>query len=308
MMLKKLLFIALTMLAAVIMLASCGSDAPTPATDAPSTPDITNAPVATNAPTTDGPATEAPETNTPQPDTTVPSTNGSAEITDVTTSAPSTESAEVAVPVGYDWSKPVPESAKKDVSWFDNALFIGDSRIGGFQTFAGVYNAEYITFPGMAVDKYFSWKFYMKNGTQLTASEAIKTIDKKYTKVYINLGLNELGWDPYFGPFYNKLCDVIDSVREWNPDADIYLINVFPISKERTKTGPSWETLKNVDEINSRIARAAEEKLVYYIDMDTIFRDAEGYLPAGYSNDGVHLNSAPVGMFRDYLLTHTVED
>ncbi len=286
----------------IFLLASCGSDTPSPVTQSPadtsvSTQQTTTAPYSDDVISSDSPLT----------DTTAPSTNNTNEITEgITTPAPA-DTADVIAPVEYDWSKPVPESAKKDLSWFDDALFIGDSRIGGFQMFAGVYNAEYITFPGMAVDKYFTWKFYPKNGTQLTASEALNTVDKKFTKVYINLGLNELGWDPYFEPFHNKLCDVIDSVRDWNPEADIYLINVFPIGKDRQKS-VSWETLENLNEVNSRIVRAATNKQVYYIDMDTIFRNAEGYLPAEYSNDGVHLNSGPVALFRDYLLTHTVEE
>ena len=62
-----------------------------------------------------------------------------------------------------------------------------------------------------------------------------------------------------------------------------------------------------IDIVNEKIMVAARQKQIYYVDVDTIFRDAEGYLPADYSNDGVHLNSPYVRQFRDYLLTHTVE-
>ncbi len=305
MMLKKLTTCAVLMLTVIILLSSCGTGASTPKTDTPTLPTDTTVDPShtTTAPIIDTVVT----TEAPSVDTASPGTNNTAEISPDTTYGTANDTEEVIAPASYDWSKPVPESTKKDISWFDDTLFIGDSRIGGFQMFAGVYNAEYITFPGMAVDKYFTWKFYPKNGAQLTAVEALNTIDKKYTKVYINLGLNELGWDPYFEPFHNKLCDVIDSVRAWNPDADIYLINVFPIGKDRQKS-VSWETLENLDEVNSRIIRAASSKQVYYIDMDTVFRNAEGYLPDEYSNDGVHLNSGPIAIFRDYLLTHTVEE
>ena len=155
-------------------------------------------------------------------------------------------------------------------------------------------------------DKFFTWEFYPKDGKTLTAAEALKTLPNNYSKVYINLGLNELGWDPYFDSFRNKLCEVIDAVRAWDSDIDIYLISVFPVSKSRGAT-VSWETLENVDIVNEKIMDAARQKQIYYVDVDTIFRDAEGYLPADYSNDGVHLNSPYVRQFRDYLLTHTVE-
>jgi hypothetical protein len=300
MIIKKSLIFSILSVAAMLILASCGTSPATTDTQ----PTNTDKPIVeiTDAPTTDSQAPSASEgtdvTDTPAT-TEAPSSDAPA------TNAPA-ETSEVIAPVGYDWSKPVPESAKKDASWFDDAVMIGDSRMGGFQIFAGVYNAEYITFAGMAVDKFFTWEFYPKNGETLTAAEALKTLPNNFSKVYINLGLNELGWDPYFGSFKNKLCEVIDAVRAWDSDVDIYLISVFPTSKARKAT-VVWETLENVEIINQKIMEAATEKQAYYVDMDTIFRDAEGYLPAGYSNDGVHLNSPYVRQFRDYLLTHTVE-
>ena len=297
MIIKKPFIYSLLALAIMLLLASCGSTPPTTDTQ----PTDTNKPIIE---ITDAPSTDAQAANTTDAATDVTYT------TEVATNEPSinapTETSEVIAAVGYDYSQPVPESAMKDISWFNDAVMIGDSRMGGFQIFAGVYNAEYITFAGMAVDKFFTWEFYPKDGKTLTAAEALKTLPNNYSKVYINLGLNELGWDPYFDSFRNKLCEVIDAVRAWDSDIDIYLISVFPVSKARGAT-VSWETLENVDIVNEKIMDAARQKQIYYVDVDTIFRDAEGYLPADYSNDGVHLNSPYVRQFRDYLLTHTVE-
>ena len=271
MIVKKPFIYSLLTVAVMLILASCGS---TPAT-AETQPTDTDKPVIE--------ITDAPSTDSQPVDTTAVSTEGTdatdAPTTDASATNAPAETSEVIAPVGYDYSKPVPESAMKDISWFDDAVMIGDSRMGGFQIFAGVYNAEYITFAGMAVDKFFTWEFYPKDGKTLTAAEALKTLPNNYSKVYINLGLNELGWDPYFGSFKNKLCEVIDAVRAWDSDIDIYLISVFPTSKARKAT-VVWETLENVETINNKIMEAATEKQVYYVDMDTIFRDAEGYLPA----------------------------
>ena len=294
MILKKLTVFAVLLFMTHSLLASCGADSGTASTDI-------------GTASTDS-GTAYTDSGTASTDIGTASTDSATASTDSATA--STDSGLVADASAldcYDFSKPVPECAKKDISWFDDALFIGDSRIGGFQMLAGVYNAQYITFPGMAVDKFFTWEFYPKADELLTAAEALDAIPKSYTKVYINLGLNELGWYPYFDPFYNKLCDVIDAVRARNADADIYLISVLPVSRERSEK-VSWETLENIDAVNSKIRQAATEKQAFYLEIDTVFRDTEGYLPADYSNDGVHLNSGPLGLFRDYLLTHTVEE
>jgi hypothetical protein len=60
--------------------------------------------------------------------------------------------------------------------------------------------------------------------------------------------------------------------------------------------------------MNKYIADAALDKQVYLVDAHAAFADANGYLPADLASDGVHLNSPSIERWRQYLLTHTVED
>lgn len=295
----KLTVISVCAVLLFALLTSCGNEKPPVITDS-----VTDAPkeTGTTAPITD-PVTE----NTSAQDTDE-QINSTADVTTATTtSEPSTDpiTEPVDAPAAYQYDKPVPESAKRDVSWFDDAVFVGDSRVGGFQLTAGVWNAEYITFAGMDVGKFFTYSLKPEGEPVYTANDALRDLGTNYKKVYIGLGLNELGWS-YYSAYYNKLCEIIDTIRSYNPDADIYLMTVLPVSEQRSKQ-VSYETLENVDLMNNRIKQAAVEKQVYFVDVDTAFRDAKGYLPEGYSTDGVHLNREPNGILRDYLLTHTVE-
>lgn len=228
-------------------------------------------------------------------------------ITDPVTE-PATEPATepVITPAAYDYSKPVPASAMKDNSWFDGAVFIGDSRIQGFMLWSGVTNATYIAYQGMMVNKFFTDPDCTFNGTQMTGVDALKSLGTNYNKVYINLGLNELGWS-YYSAFTSKIGEMIDTIRANNPDADIYLINVIPVSDGKSASVP-WLTRENVASMNKYIADAALDKQVYLVDAHAAFADANGYLPADLASDGVHLNSPSIERWRQYLLTHTVED
>ena len=297
---KKTVLLVMAVLSCVFLLSACGGEVPE--------------------------VTEAPGWEQPGTDTPLPGVNGSVDTADTSDDASSDTTADTTVPVitehvdtkteettesvpvvsvpEYDYSKPVPESAAKDISYFKDAVFIGDSRTDGFRLMAGVWDAEYITFAGMEVKKFYTYGFY--GAEKLTAEQALKSLGTNYGKVYISLGLNELGW-PADSVYYEYLGKIVDTVRSFNPDAVIYLQTIMPVSESRAAQ-VYYESLANVDTFNNRVKQVAEEKKVYYIDIDKIVRDAKGYMISSYASDGVHLLSEPCKMWRDYLLTHTVEE
>ena len=75
-----------------------------------------------------------------------------------------------------------------DASYFDDALFIGDSHTDGFKDYAGLNNADYLCHNGLTV-----WSAVEKAefpGKQ-TLAQALS--GKHYGKIYLMLGINELG-------------------------------------------------------------------------------------------------------------------
>ena len=58
----------------------------------------------------------------------------------------------------------VPEFYHADVSYFDNALFIGDSRTVGLYEYGGLGNAEVFAHSGMSIYKVFNEEFELQNG------------------------------------------------------------------------------------------------------------------------------------------------
>ena len=83
---------------------------------------------------------------------------------------------------------PTPPSTTVDASYFDDALFIGDSHTDGFKDYAGLNNADYLCHNGLTV-----WSAVEKAefpGKQ-TLAQALS--GKHYGKIYLMLGINELG-------------------------------------------------------------------------------------------------------------------
>lgn len=203
---------------------------------------------------------------------------------------------------GYNYAAPVPEREKVEDDWFSDAAFVGDSLTDGLLLYSGIRGPENLSYKGLTVQSVRTDKVIRLDGTKYTPLEALSR--KSYGKVYILLGINELGW--YNDQrFYDCYAQLVDLVREAQPDAQIYLQTLLPVTAEKSQ---SHEWLKNekIAVYNDLIAQLAEEKEVYLVDSHAALADENGVLPAEESTDGVHLTKSGYERWADYLRTHTV--
>ena len=180
-----------------------------------------------------------------------------------------------------------------DASYFDDALFIGDSHTDGFKDYAGLPNADYLCHNGLTV-----WSAVEKAefpGRQ-TLSQALR--GKHYGKIYLMLGINELGAGTAesWAAQYKVL---LDEVRELQPDAIIFLQAIFHTTQE--KSDATFFKNSTIDARNAELQKLADNETVFYIDCNPVFDDSTGALTAEYSGDGVHVKAPYYVMWRDYL-------
>lgn len=180
-----------------------------------------------------------------------------------------------------------------DASYFDDALFIGDSHTDGFKDYAGLNNADYICHNGLTV-----WSAVEKAefpGRQ-TLAQALH--GKHYGKIYLMLGINELGTGTAesWAAQYKVL---LDEVRELQPDAIIFLQAIFHTTQE--KSDATFFKNSTIDARNAELQKLADNETVFYIDCNPVFDDSTGALTPEYSGDGVHVKAAYYPMWRDYL-------
>ncbi len=181
-----------------------------------------------------------------------------------------------------------------DESWFDDAVFIGDSHIEGFCDYAGVRNATYYYKRGLDI-----WSVLKKPfvGGKLTVPQALS--QQRFGKIYIMLGINEIGCGTTES-YAAQYADVVAQLRELQPDALIYIQAIFHTSQKKSDT-----TIYNNDTINARneaISRLADGERVFFLDCNAVFDDENGALTPTYSGDGVHVKAPYYTMWRDYLL------
>ena len=248
-----------------------------------------------------------------EPSIAVPTPADSPSLAPVSTPAP-VETPEQASKAPDPSSEPVDLSGLEanrtvDMSYFSDALFIGDSRTEGLQMYSGIEGATFFCYKGISIFDVISTKpkeVVTLDGKKYSVVDALDHTAGQFGKVYISLGVNELGYYDDQG-YHDKFCALIDKVRETQPDAIIYLQNVVPVNPELcAKYWPSYVTNDKVDTYNEILSQVAEEKAVILLDLHTALGTSDGILAKENTSDGVHFNKAWYKEWLNYLMTHAV--
>lgn len=235
----------------------------------------------------------------------------SADNTEQTTPAATqkqteSESQTESEPIDYDNYTGVPYSGAADLSVLSKSVFIGDSRTKGLPLYTNIMTsgARVYANEGLSSLNIDSTKFVTVGEESVSALDALRA-DPDYDSVYISLGINEMGIDVnYIGSWVARYSELVDIVRQINPEAKIYLQAILPVSRERSASDEFF-TKERIDLFNSKLLEIAKEKQVNYLNTDEMFTDFDGYLPEeGDAGDGIHVNKTYSEKWLTYIIEH----
>ncbi len=187
-----------------------------------------------------------------------------------------------------------------DESYFNDALFIGDSRLQGFGMYSGLPGTFY------AATSFQLFK-YETMGVVNTGSGKVPIFDAlpydTFTKIYIKVGLNEMGGND--DAFISKYVELITRLRESEPRAIIYIHGVLPVTASKSRTDKVHNNA-HVNARNEMLRQLAIDQKAYYLDVGSALAGADRSLPEEMAADGIHLKSQYMGIWKEYLLSHAV--
>ena len=247
------------------------TDAPTQQTE--STDHATEPAMSDSAPSTEPVATAEPT----EPATTVP---------------PTTTEPEPVYPTGF---------TTVDESYFSDALFLGDSRTDGLCLYCPVGDAKHYSGTSMTIFKIMETTdpAYGYNGVRALLK------GEKFGKIYIMYGINEAGYDT--DVWAEKYAEVVAEIREYQPDALIYIQSILYVTQKHEKNYPVFAT-KGLKEKNARLMELANGKDIFYLEVNDVLNDGTDHLPSEYTGDGAHLKAKYYYLWHDYLLEHAIVD
>lgn len=190
--------------------------------------------------------------------------------------------------------------------WLSDAVFIGDSRTDGLRLYGGISDvAAFLCQTGLSVYKVDQNQAVIRQGeNRVSVLDALA--GGSYGKVYLSLGLNELG---YFNPagYAETYGRVIDAVAARQPDARIYVQLIIPVNDARCRASgtPYYITNQAVSDYNAALTALCADKDVTLLAAPPELLDETGQLREDITTDGAHFRPEGYALWRDYLLAHT---
>lgn len=195
------------------------------------------------------------------------------------------------------------EFVEVDESYFDDAVFIGDSRTVGLHDYGGLKKADFFATVGMNVYDMWTEAFCEVDGKKVTLEEALRA--KQYGKVYFQIGINEMGRGDLDG-FMQAYSQSVEKFKELQPNAVIYVQAIMKVTKAKSDSDAIFNN-EGIEARNERIRQLADNIRVFYIDVNEVVCDESGGLNPELTFDNLHLYGSKYGIWVDFLKTKGVK-
>lgn len=184
-----------------------------------------------------------------------------------------------------------------DTDYFNEVLFLGDSRTVGLSMYSYLSQATYCADKGVSVYDIFDKKIAKTGKKKVKIETLLKK--KEFHTIYIMLGVNELGTGTDQS-FAKKYSEVIDRIRELQPDSYIVIQSIMNLGKELSTKDEIFNN-ENIAGRNEEIKKLADNKHIFYLDINPVIVDEEGYIPKEYTFDSIHLKAKYYNLWADFL-------
>ncbi len=183
--------------------------------------------------------------------------------------------------------------------YYENCLFIGDSRIGGLGTYSGWNKAFFAYKNGTSVYNIMEANLSVINGMNATLPELLEI--GPYKLIFLMLGINEIGMDT--NDYGQRFGEILATIREYQPDTPIVIIGNTFVTKERDNSDNVTNNA-NINDKNVAIACYANGEDIFYFDVNPALVDEEGYLQSDITRDGVHITAQHYHLWVDWMNEH----
>lgn len=192
---------------------------------------------------------------------------------------------------------PIREFHEVDDSYFSDAVFIGDSRTVGLHDYGGLDDSTFYATVGMNIYDLWTEKFCEVDGQKVTLEDALRA--RTYGKIYFQIGINEMGRGTVDG-FMKAYAESVAKFKELQPDAVIFVQAIMKVTKDKSDKDPIFNN-PGIEERNARIAELADNRTVFYLDVNEVVCDENGALRKDITFDNIHLLGSKYDIWVDYL-------
>ncbi|MGN0552532.1 MAG: GDSL-type esterase/lipase family protein [Oscillospiraceae bacterium] len=147
---------------------------------------------------------------------------------------------------------------------------------------------------------------------ELLAVIDVCAIDLMPSKLFINIGTNDLSWSSIpISSLMSNYDRIISSVEKAVPNVKIYLMAYYPVNfeaaSEEMKECLKIRTNEKITAANAEVKKLAEKHGQRYIDINRNLKDDMGRLKAEYTIEGMHINENGYRAVYDDIMKYVKE-
>lgn len=131
-----------------------------------------------------------------------------------------------------------------------------------------------------------------------------RVYDYNPSKVFLLIGTNDLRDEKSVDEVVDNIKKIIEEIETNRKEAEIYLESIYPVNEEVNKKVVELRNNPDINEINDKIKKYAEEKNITYIDLHEKLINEEGLLEKKYTKDGLHLNEEGYEVVTEELMKY----
>ena len=190
---------------------------------------------------------------------------------------------------------------KVDKSYFDDALFIGDSRTVGISEYGDLDNATFFADTGLNIYDIYDTSISVNN-KKVKIGQLLST--NKYGKIYVMMGINELGYN--LDKTAKKYEEFINFIKEKQKNSIIYIKANLHVTKTKSESDKIFNN-QRINKYNGKIKEFADDKKIFYLDINEHFDDVEHNLNEKYTHDNVHIYAKYYTEWTNWLKEHAIK-
>lgn len=186
-------------------------------------------------------------------------------------------------------------------NYFQDAVFIGDSRTVGIAQYADIPDATFLCKTSLTVYDYHKNVITYEN--KKTSIHDVLA-QKQFKKVYFMVGINECGYGTN-EDYAKTYREIIQDIRSLQPDALIYVQGNLFVTDHKSKSN-SKITNERIQERNDIIQSLENKYDIFYLDINESDLCKDGALIPEYTWDEVHIKAQYYSIWKDFYLSHAI--
>jgi len=185
--------------------------------------------------------------------------------------------------------------------YFQDAVFIGDSRTVGISEYSGIENATFLCRTSLSIYDYAKPKITYKD-KKTSIQEVLQ--NETFGKIYLMVGINECSYGTPES-FYELYREVVEDIRRLQPEALIFIEGNLLVTQSKSDSSQGV-TNENISSRNELIATLANQKDTFYIDINQSSLCENGALIPEFTWDQIHIKAQYYAVWKEFLLQHGI--